>query len=163
MFPRTSGLRYRYDVSRPKFDVVTSIELGDLGRGYRAIDMTGQGGRLYSLTCPLYLGLIVVAIPKYSKGLLALVPKNKEGKPLGSKVEALDAPGGAQTPYLLPPEGTVDKGSIAAGAGKNGVREIKEWQAIMDHLRKLPVKEPGKLPIVPVDGRAAEVRGVKVG
>jgi len=162
-FPRTSGLRYRYDASRPKFDAVTAIELGDLDRGYRAIDITGQGGQLYSLTCPLYLGLIVVAIPKYSKGLLALVPKNKEGKPLGSKVEALDAPEGPQTPYLLPPEGTLDKASIAAGAGKNGVREIKEWQAIMDHLRKLPVKGPGKLPIVPVDERAAEVRAINVG
>jgi 5'-nucleotidase len=163
MFPRTSGLRYRYDASRPKFDVVTSIELGDLDRGYRAIDITGQGGQLYSLTTPLYLALVVVAIPKYSKGLLPLVPKNKEGKPLGSRVEALDTPQGPQTPYLLPPEGTVDKASIAAGAGKDGVREIKEWQAIMDHLRKLPVKEPGKLPIVPVDGRAAEVRAIKVG
>jgi 5'-nucleotidase/UDP-sugar diphosphatase len=163
MFPRTSGLRYRYDASRPKFDVVTAIELGDLDRGYRAIDITGQGRQLYSLTTPLYLALVVVAIPKYSKGLLPLVPKNKEGKPLASRVEALDVPQGPQTPYLLPPEGTVDKGSIAAGAGKNGVREIKEWQAIMDHLRKLPVKEPGKLPIVPVDGRAAEVRAIKVG
>jgi len=163
IFPRTSGLRYRYDASRPKFDVVTAIELGDLDRGYRAIDITGQGGQLYSLTTPLYLALVVVAIPKYSKGLLPLVPKNKEGKPLGSRVEALDAPQGPQTPYLLPPEGTVDKASIAAGAGNNGVREIKEWQAIMDHLRKLPVKAPGKLPIVPVDGRAAEVRAIKVG
>jgi len=163
MFPRASGLRYRYDPSRPKFDVVTAIELGDLDRGYRAIDLTGQDGRLYSLTCPLYLGLIVVAIPKYTRGTLALVPKNKEGKPLGSRVEALDAPRGDQTPYLLPPEGSLDKESIAAGAGKNGVREIKEWQAIMDHLRKLPVKGQGKLPVVPVDERAAEVRAIKVG
>jgi 5'-nucleotidase len=163
MFPRASGLRTRYDPSRPKFDAVTAIELGDLDRGYRAIDLTGQDGRLYSLTCPLYLGLIIVAIPKYSKGLLALVPKNREGKPLGSKVEALDAPRDAQTPYLLPPEGTLDKASVAAGASKNGVREIKEWQAIMDHLRKLPVTGQGKLPVVPVDERAAEVRAIKVG
>ena len=38
------------------------------------------------------LGLILVAIPKYTKGKLALVPKNKEGQPLKSKVEALDDP-----------------------------------------------------------------------
>jgi 5'-nucleotidase len=163
MFPRASGLRVRYDPTRPKFDAVTAIELGDLDRGYRPIDVSGQDGRLYSLTCPLYLGLLVVAIPRYTKGQLALVPKSREGKPLGSRVEALDAPRDAQTPYLLPPEGTLDKESIAAGAGKNGVREIKEWQAIMDHLRKLPVKGQGKLPVVPVDARAAEVRASKVG
>ena len=160
--PRTSGMRYRYDPSRPKFDAVTAIELGDLDRGYRAIDITEQDGRLYSVSCPLYLGLIVVAIPKYTKGLLALVPKDKDGKPLGSRVEALDAPRDAQTPYLLPPEGTLDKASVAAGVGKNGAREIKEWQAIMDHLRRLPVKGQAKLPVVPVDERAAEVRAIKV-
>ena len=34
---------------------------------------------------------------------------------------------------------------------------------MMDHLRALPMKGPGELPIVPVDGRATEVRGIKVG
>ena len=78
-FPRASGMRFRYDPSRPKFDVVTAIEMGDIDRGYRAIDISGKDERLYSLTCPLMLGLIIVAIPKYTKGKLALVPKNKTG------------------------------------------------------------------------------------
>jgi len=161
-FPRTSGMRFRYDPSRPRFDVVTAIELGDLDRGYRAIDISGKDERLYSLTCPLYLGLIVMAIPKYTKGKLPLVPKNKQGQPLKSRVEALDDPRG-NTPDLLPPPGTVDKGSVATGAGKAAGREIKEWQAIMDHLRRLPIKTKGELPVIPVDERAAEVRAIKVG
>lgn len=161
-FPRTSGMRFRYDQSRPKFDVVTAIELGDLDRGYRAIDITGKDERLYSLTCPLYLGQIIVAIPKYTKGKLALVAKNKEGQPLTSKVEALDDPRSG-TPDLLPPSGAVDKGSVATGTGQNAGREIKEWQAIMDHLCSLPVKSKGELPTIPVDERAAEVRAIKEG
>jgi 5'-nucleotidase / UDP-sugar diphosphatase len=161
-FPRSSGMRFRYDPSRPKFDVVTAIEIGDLDRGYRAIDITGKDERLYSLTCPLYLGVILVAIPKYTKGTLALVPKNRAGQPLTSRVEALDDPR-IDTPYLLPPPGTTDKGSIATGAGNGAVREIKEWQAIMDHLRSLPVKTPGELPTIPVDERAAEVRAIRAG
>ena len=36
-------------------------------------------------------------------------------------------------------------------------------QAIMDHLRSLPVKRKGELPVIPVDDRAAEVRAIKVG
>ena len=160
-FPRASGMRFRCDPSRPKFDVVTAIEIGDLDRGYRAIDITGNDGRLYSLTCPLYLGVIVVAIPKYTKGKLALVPKNKEGQPLTSRVEALDDPRDNNSPYLLPPPGTVGKGSVATGA--DTVREIKEWQAIMDHLRRLPVKSQDTLPTIPVDERAAEVRAIRAG
>jgi 5'-nucleotidase len=80
-FPRSSGMRFRYDPSRPKFDVVTAIEIGDLDHGYRAIDIVGKDARLYSLTCPLYLGVIVVAIPKYTKGQLALVPRTRKVSP----------------------------------------------------------------------------------
>ena len=161
-FPRASGMRFRYDPSRPKFDVVTAVELGDLDRGYRPIDIGGKDERLFSLTCPLYLGIIIVAIPKYTKGELPLVAKNKAGQPLTSRVEALNDPR-TDTPYLLPPPGTVDKASLAIGTGNEAALEIKEWQAIMDHLRALPAAKPGELPVVPVDERAAEVRAIKVG
>jgi 5'-nucleotidase / UDP-sugar diphosphatase len=161
-FPRTSGMRFRYDPSRPKFDVVTTIELGDLDRGYKAIDISGKDGHLYSLTCPLMLAPIIVAIPKYTKGKLPLVPKKRDGTPLTSRVDALDDPRN-DTPYLLPPPGTTDASSVVTGTGKNAGREIKEWQAIMDHLRRLPIKNKGKLPVIPVDERAAEVRAIKVG
>jgi 5'-nucleotidase len=161
-FPRVSGMRFRYDLSRPKFDVVTAIELGDLDRGYRAVDTSGKDARLYSLTCSLYVGVILVAIPKYTKGKLALVAKNKEGRQLASKVEALDAPR-ENSGYLLPPPGQVDGSSVATVAGPGAPREIKEWQAIMDYLRDLPVTKRGELPAIPVDERAAEVRAIKAG
>jgi 5'-nucleotidase len=162
MFPRASGMRCRYDLSRPKFDAVTAIELGDLDRGYKAIDTSGKDTRLYSLTCSLYVGVILVAIPKYTKGKLALVAKNKEGKPLTSRVDALEAPR-ENSGYLLAPPGATDASSVVTGTGKNAGREIKEWQAIMDHLRSLPAKNKGELPVIPVDERAAEVRAIKVG
>ena len=161
-FPRASGMKFRYDLSRPKFDVVTAIELGDLDRGYQAIDISGKDGPLYSLTCPLMLGPIIVAIPKYTKGKLALVPKKKDGTPLTSRVDALEMPR-ENSGYLLPPPGTTDASSVATETGKNAGREIKEWQAIMDHLRSLPVKGKGELPMIPVDERASEVRAIKEG
>ena len=161
-FPRASGMKFRYDLSRPKFDVVTTIELGDLDHGYKTIDISGKDGHLFSLTCPLMLGPIIVAIPKYTKGKLALVPKKKDGTPLTSRVDALEMPR-ENSGYLLPPPGTTDASSVATETGKNAGREIKEWQAIMDHLRSLPVKNKGELPVIPVDERAAEVRAIKEG
>ena len=161
-FPRASGLRFHYDTSRPMFDVVTVIELGDLDRGYRAIDISGKDARLYSLTCPLMVGQIVVGIPKFTKGKLAFSPKNKSGEPLTSKIETLESPH-SYSGYMLPPPGTVDKSSIAVGGKSGVVREIKEWQAIMEHLSGLPVKRKGELPTIPVDGRATEIRAIKVG
>ena len=103
-------MRFQYDPSRPQFDVVTAVELGDLDRGHHAIDITGTDARLYSLTCPLMFGLIVVGIPKYTRGKLKFVPKNKEGQTLKSKVEALDDPR-SDTPDLLAPPGALDKAS----------------------------------------------------
>jgi 5'-nucleotidase/UDP-sugar diphosphatase len=47
------------------------------------------------------------------------------------------------------------------GTGTDAAREIKEWQAVMDYLRNLPVKHPGELPTIPVDERAAEVRAIR--
>jgi len=161
-FPRASGMRFRYDKSRPMFDVVTAVEIGDLDRGYKAIDISGKDERLYSLTCPLMLGPIIVAIPKYTKGKLALVPKKKDGTPLKSKLDALEMPR-ENSGYLLPPPGTTDPASVDTAVGKHAGLEIKEWQAIMDHLRNLPVKNKGELPVIPVDERAAEVRAIKAG
>ena len=160
-FPRVSGMRFRYDLSRPQYDAVTAIEIGDLYRGYREIDISGKDSRLYNLTCPSMLAPIIKAIPQLTKGKLTLVAKNKEGQPLKSKVEALELPD--STPEVLPPPGTVDKDSIATSTVKGATREIKEWQAIMDHLRRLPVKRKGDLPIIPVDERANEVRAIKAG
>ncbi|MEN9974045.1 MAG: hypothetical protein RLZZ282_51 [Verrucomicrobiota bacterium] len=160
-FPRTSGLRFRYDPSRPKFDVVTAIELGDLDRGYTPIDITGKDARLYSISTPLMVAMILVAIPKYTKGKLQLQAKKKNGQPLTSRVEALDDPRN-DTPDLLAPVGALDDASVDTKERNGALQEIKEWQAIMDHLRTLPAKA-GELPIIPVDERANEVRAIKVG
>jgi 5'-nucleotidase len=161
-FPRSSGMRFRYDKTRAAFDAVTAIELGDFDQGYTAIDITEKSKRLYSLTCSLYVGIFVAAIPKNSKGKLSLVPKNKDGQPLQSKIEALDTPR-VTTPDLLPPPGTLDQSSVNTVTTNGAVREIKEWQAIMDYLRVLPVKSTGELPTIPLDERAKEVRAIKLG
>jgi 5'-nucleotidase/UDP-sugar diphosphatase len=159
-FPRPSGMRFRYDSARPKFDVVTAIELGDFDHGYRVIDISGKDIQVFSLTCPLMLGQILVSIPKYTKDKLSLIPKNAKGKPLKSKVEALDLPKDNVAEILAPQGISMDKDSL--NLKTNTVYEIKEWQAIMDYLTQLPVNKSGNLPFVPVDKRAAEVRAINV-
>jgi 5'-nucleotidase len=159
-FPRSSGMKFTYCPSRPKFDVITDIEIGDYDNGYRKIDITGTDKKLYSLTCPLYLGMIIAAIPKYTKEQLMLVPKNANGQPLKTKVEALEMPRDNVAEMLAPNGIVFDKDETVLVTNK--ATEIKEWQAIMDYLCKLPVKKGSKLPVVPVDKRAAEIRAVKL-
>ena len=57
-------MRVHYDLSRPKFDVVTGIELGELDQGHQEIDVSGKNGRLYSLTAPLMAAMFFLGIPK---------------------------------------------------------------------------------------------------
>jgi 5'-nucleotidase / UDP-sugar diphosphatase len=159
LFPRASGMRFRYDPARPKYDVVTAIEIGDLDRGYCAIDISANDEQLYSVTTSLYMGKVITAIPKYSKGELAIVAKNKNGQPLKSSTDALSDPR-RDTPDLLPPPATTDVESVDTVVENGAIFEIKEWQAVMDHIRGLPVKSVGELPVIPVDGRAAEVRAI---
>jgi 5'-nucleotidase len=61
------------------------------------------------------------------------------------------------------PAASADQSNIDTNTRNRAVQEIKEWQAIMDHLRSLPAKNPGELPVIPVDERAAEVQAIKVG
>jgi 5'-nucleotidase / UDP-sugar diphosphatase len=159
-FPRSSGMKFSYNTSRPKFDAITAIEIGDYDHGYKMIDISGRDEKLYSLTTPIYLGMIIAAIPKYSKDQLSLVPKNAKGEPLKTKVEALEMPKDNAAEMLAPNGIEMDKSETALATNK--MIEIKEWQAIMDYLAKLPVKKGSKLTVVPVDKRAAEVRAIKV-
>ena len=158
-FPRSSGMKFTYNTSRPKFDAITAIEVGDFDHGYKKIDITGNDQKLYSVTTPLYLGMIITAIPKYTKDQLILVAKNAKGEPLKTRVEALEMPKNNAAEMLAPNGIVMDHAGTALS--KNQVTEIKEWQAIMDYLRQLPVEKGAKLPVIPVDERAAEVRAVK--
>jgi 5'-nucleotidase len=91
-FPRASGMRFTYDPARPRFDQVTEVALGDLDRGYTAIDITDADSRIYGVASPLWFALMVVAIPKFTGGKLSVVAKNKHGEPLQSRAEAIAAP-----------------------------------------------------------------------
>jgi 5'-nucleotidase / UDP-sugar diphosphatase len=143
-FPRVSGMRFDYDLSRPKFDAVTQIEVGDLERGYRAIDLSST--QLYSVTCNLYFGLMLTAIAH--KAGVPFTPKRKDGTAIKSRAEALpERPQGGS--YLLPPKGTIEEGSAL---------EIKEWQALMEYLKALPRKNDSGVSILAMDERATEQR-----
>jgi len=161
-FPRASGLRFTYDPARPQFDMVTEVALGDLDRGYAAIDITDADSQIYGITSPLFFALMLIAIPKFTDGRLTLVAKDKQGKPLQSRVAAVAVPL-RETPDLLPQAGTsIDVVEMVGSSAQGNPVEIKEWQAIMEHLQALPAAVAGELPIVPTDVRANEPRFIRV-
>src|SRR5215831_7039718 len=159
-FPRVSGMRFHYDLSRPEFDAVTQIELGDLARGYRTIDISDKSSTtLYSVACNLYFALVLISVSR--KAGVPLVPKKRDGTPIKSRTEAL--PERPQSgPYLLPPKGTIEEDQAVRGAGASSSMEIKEWQAIMDYLKTLPKKDDRGVCSLLMDERAAENRTINL-
>ena len=99
---RVSGMRLYYDPSRPKFNQITAIELGDLERGYSPIDTSESATKLYSFTCSLYAGLVIVALPKLSKGAVQLVPKKADGTPIKHRTDAIGDPRESTGALVLP-------------------------------------------------------------
>jgi 5'-nucleotidase len=153
-------MRFHYDLSRPKFDAVTQIELGDLTRGYRTIDISDESSTtIYSVACNLYFGLVLISISR--KAGVSLVPKKKDGTPIKSRAEALPEPP-QSGPYLLPPKGTIEEDQAVRGAGANFSMEIKEWQAIMDYLKTLPKKDDRGVCSLLMDERTAENRTINL-
>ncbi|MEE4237776.1 MAG: 5'-nucleotidase C-terminal domain-containing protein [Anderseniella sp.] len=162
-FPRASGMRFTYDMTRPDLDKVTEVALGDLDRGYEPIDTTDTR-TLYAVTSPLFFALLATAIPRLTNGRLEFVPKNRDGEPLESRVEAIASVAPArETPDILPQRGfSMDAADLVEANADGDPIEIKEWQAIMQFLQALPVRDGDTLPVVPTDSRASEQRFIRL-
>lgn len=133
-YPRVSGVRFSYNPWRVPFDRVSRIEIGDPEQGYRPLDLNDT--RLYSIGATSYVGSFTWLVPDLTKGLLNVVPKDAEGRPLPRIEDAI----------------------IDQDPDTEGVQELKEWQALLDHIRSLPDLDGDGLADIPTTGDAAEVR-----
>jgi len=155
---RVSGMRLYYDPSRPKFTQIIAMELGDLDRGYHPIDFSESATRLYSLTCSLYVALVIVTLPKLTKGAVQLVPKKADGTPIQSRTDVIADPRESTGAGNLHGSGSLEHEVAVTSAPQ---KEVKEWQAIMDYLVRLPKKNADGISILEKDDRAREIRVIR--
>lgn len=136
-YPRVSGLRFTYNPWRVPFDRVSRIEIGDDQRGYRELDL--DDSRLYSIGATSYVGSFTWLVSDLTKGLANVVPKDADGRVLAGIEDAIVD----QEPQV------------------EGVQELKEWQALLDHIRSLPDLDGDGLADIPTSGAAAEPRMIR--
>lgn len=136
-YPRVSGVRFTYNPWRVPFDRVSRIEIGDAVNGYRDLDLDDT--RLYSIGATSYVGSFTWLVPELTKGLLEVIPKDAEGRPLPRIEDAI----------------------VDQDPDKEGVQELKEWQALLDHIRSLPDLDGDGLADIPTTGVAAEERMIR--
>jgi 5'-nucleotidase/UDP-sugar diphosphatase len=136
-YPRVSGVRFTYNPWRVPFDRISRLEIGDPVKGYRDLDLDDT--RLYSIGATSYVGSFTWLVPDLTKGLLSVTPKDAEGRPLPRIEDAI----------------------VDQDPDTDGVQELKEWQALLDHIRSLLDLDGDGLADIPTTGVAAEVRMIR--
>ncbi|MGX8249447.1 hypothetical protein, partial [Escherichia coli] len=86
-----------------------------------------------------YVGSFTWLVPDLTKGLLDVIPKDAEGRPLPRIEDAI----------------------IDQDPDREGVQELKEWQVLLDHIRSLPDLDGDGLADIPTTGAAAEARMIR--
>jgi len=133
-YPRVSGVKFSYNPYRVPFDRVGQIWLGSAAEGYRELDLNDR--RLYSIGATSYVGSFTWLIADITKGLLQVTPKDAQGRPYADIKAAV-----------------IDTDPATAG-----VQEYKEWQGLLEHIRRLPDLDGDGLADIPTAGAAAEQR-----
>ena len=135
-FIQVSGLRFTYNPRRVIFDRVTGIWLGDSEGGYRPLDYSSSNKRLYRVTANIYNATFLKLIGDFTFGILTIVPKDRDGRPIDDLKEAL----------------------VDADPRTPGIQEVKEWQGLLAYVRSFKDLNGNGIPDVPSRYRGKEGR-----
>ena len=136
---QVSGLKFVYNPNRMIFDRVTEIHIGDEKTGYKPLDYSKKNRKLYKVAVNIYNATLLSLVKKFTKGILEITPKDKEGNPIGDLKLA-----------------RVDKDK-----NQPGVQELKEWLGIMKFLQSFPDKDGDGISDVPDKYRTPQGRIIK--
>jgi len=117
----TSGLKIYTNPKKMMLHKVVKVELNG-----KNLDISKKNKKLYSITANTYLLSFLGEIKKMSKGLISVVPKDKDGNPVKDMKNQL----------------------IDINPTKAGIQEAKEWIALIEYMRSFESKEDA-MPIIP--------------
>lgn len=124
---RLSGCKFSYNPNRVIFDRVTEIYLGDEETGYKELDYSKKNKRLYKVVANLYNSMLLSFVKKFTKGILEITPKDKNGKPFKDLKNAI-----------------VDR-----NFQEDGIQEAKQWIALIEYMKSFPDINGNGIPDVP--------------
>ncbi len=117
----TSGLKIYTNPAKMMLRKVQKVEIDG-----KEIDISKKNKNLYSIAANTYLLSFFGEIKKMSHGLVSVIPKDKDGKPIGEMRNQL----------------------IDINSSKKGVQEAKEWIALIEFMESFKNKDNG-FPIIP--------------
>jgi len=136
---QVSGAKMTYNPNRMLFDRVMEIRLEDENGNYQPLDPSGEGPRLYKIVTNIYNATFLKVIGSFTSGILTIVPKDKDGKPIED----------------------LGKFRVDGDKDKEGVQEIKDWTALMTYVQTFKDKDGDGIPEIPVRYQGTQGRQVK--
>jgi 5'-nucleotidase len=118
------------------FDRVTDIQLEDARGEFRPLDYSRRNRALYRVVANYYNSAFLKVIGSFTKNILRIVPKDRDGRPIEDLAAA----------------------RIDIDPGQPGVQELKEWVALFDYVRAFPDGDGDGLAEIPARYRGPEGR-----
>lgn len=128
-----SGVQYKINPLRLPLDRIYQIEIGNDTDGYRKISLNKDKAKLYGIVSNAYVMEFFGIINSMTKGILKVVPKFADGKPIPDFKLAL----------------------IDRDPGQPGFQEAKEWVGLLAYASGLPDLNGNGIPDVPEKYREA--------
>jgi 5'-nucleotidase/UDP-sugar diphosphatase len=137
-FLQVSGVKFTYNPRRMLFDRVTGIWMGNEELGYRPLDYSKRNATLYRTAANMYNSTFLKLIGGFTYGILTIVPKDRDGKPIADLATA----------------------RVDADKSAPGIQELKEWVGLMEYVRQFPDTNGNGIPDMPAKYKAALGRNV---
>lgn len=118
------------------FDRVTSIAIEDAKGEYVPLDYSGDDGRLYKIVSNIYNATFIKVIGNFTCGILTIVPKDRQGKPIADLADF----------------------RVDGSVGQPGLQEIKDWTALMQYGQSFEDRDGNGIPDIPDRYRNSEGR-----
>ena len=125
-FLHVSGLKFQYNPNRMLFDKVTGIQQLMPDGSYQELDYSNNNKQLYRVAANFYNATMMTLVESFTKGILTIVPKDKQGQPLAGLSEA-----------------------IIDASTEQGLQETKQWVALIRYLQNLPDTDNNQIADVP--------------
>jgi len=126
-FIQVSGAKFTHNPHRMIFDRVTEIWLGDEENGYQQLNYSKSNRSLIRITADIYNATFLKVIGDYTRQILKIVPKDRNGKPIED----------------------LKRMRIDADKQKPGIQELKEWKAVIAYIQSFSDTDADGLPNVP--------------
>ncbi|MBE3065588.1 MAG: bifunctional metallophosphatase/5'-nucleotidase [Spirochaetes bacterium] len=137
-FLQVSGVKFTYNPRRMLFDRITGIWMGSEELGYKPLDYSKRNATLYRTAANMYNSTFLKLIGGFTYGILTIVPKDRDGKPIADLATA----------------------RVDADKSAPGIQELKEWAGLMEYVRQFPDVNGNGIPDIPAKYKAPLGRNV---